>query len=360
MRIAIIGPTHPYKGGIAQHTTELAHHLQQAGNDVTLVSWKSQYPFFYPGAQFVPDNKPELPLFSPSKRVLSWKNPLGWLRLGRQLRGYDQVIFAWWVPTIQGPVYLNILKAVGKNGPKITIICHNAVAHKPRKGDKSLTRAIFGRADRIITHTDAQAKLASQFASKATEMKTVGLPLILLGKPPEVRSHKKLTHKLVFFGFIRPYKGVDVLLRAVAEVPSVKLHIAGEFWGGTDTYRQIMEELGLDRRVTITEGYVPSEAIPALLSNADALVLPYKTGTASWNVTMAHAYGLPVIATSVGSMPEQINDGVDGLLCKPDDVKDLSKTIKHFYSGDVAKRLTQAVPSQKTDQQWQTYLKAIV
>src|SRR5438309_5583802 len=88
MRIAIVGPAHPYKGGIPQHTTELAHHLRAAGHEVSLISWRNQYPFFYPGEQFVPDDKPELPVFSGVKRVLSWRNPVGWLRWGRRLRGY--------------------------------------------------------------------------------------------------------------------------------------------------------------------------------------------------------------------------------------------------------------------------------
>src|SRR5665213_3408361 len=121
MKIAIVGPTHPYKGGIAQHTTQLAHHLQAAGHDVEIISWRAQYPFFYPGVQFVPQAKPELPVFPHTKRVLSWKNPAGWLRWGRRLRAYDKVIFVWFVPTIQGPIYRSILQALGKRGAETII-----------------------------------------------------------------------------------------------------------------------------------------------------------------------------------------------------------------------------------------------
>src|SRR6185312_1575072 len=118
MKIALVGPTHPYKGGIVLHTTELAHRLTKAGHTVEILSWRTQYPFFYPGTQFVPGNKPESPPFPHVKRILSWRNPLGWWRQGRHLRSFDEVIFVWWVPTIQGPVYLSLLRALGKRGPR--------------------------------------------------------------------------------------------------------------------------------------------------------------------------------------------------------------------------------------------------
>ncbi len=354
MRIAIVGPTHPYKGGIAQHTTELAHRLEQAGNDVTIVSWKTQYPFFYPGAQFVPEDKPEMPPFANIKRVLSWKNPVGWLKWGRKLRDYDQVILIWWVPTIQGPVYLNMIKAMGKHRPRVTVICHNVLAHQPKKGDRALTKALLARVDRIITHTTAQAKIARSLTD--TETRTVGLPLTLQGKAPSISAKSGLSNQLLFFGFVRPYKGLDVLLTALAQIPDIRLHIAGEFWGGTASYLEMIEELGLGARVTIDEGYVPSEAIADLMNNADALVLPYRSGTASWNVALAHSHGLPVIATAAGSLATQVQDGVDGLICQPDDVKSLVKAIKHFYEPDVASTLRQGIPTLKTDEAWQAYV----
>ncbi|MEK7059660.1 MAG: glycosyltransferase, partial [Patescibacteria group bacterium] len=280
-------------------------------------------------------------------------------RWGRRLREYDQVVLVWWVPTIQGPVYLNMLKAMGRQGPTVTVICHNVLAHQPRRGDRALTRALLDRVDRIITHTDEQAEVARSLAP-GVDVRTTGLPLILQGKAPVPSTRKSLSHQLVFFGFVRPYKGLDVLLRAMAAAPSVKLVVAGEFWGGVEPYQEIIEELGLGSRVTIDEGYVPSEAISGLLSHADALVLPYRNGTASWNVALAHAHGIPVIATSVGSLSTQVDDGVDGLLCQPDNVQALAKAIKHFYSPGVAAKLRQSVPKLKTDKTWQNYLQALL
>jgi glycosyltransferase involved in cell wall biosynthesis len=354
MRIAIIGPAHPYKGGIAQHTTELAHRLTAAGHEVEIISWRTQYPFFYPGQQFV--QEPELPEHPGTRRVLSWRNPVGWGKWGRRLRSFDRIVFVWWVPTIQGPVYWGMLRALGKKRPPAVIICHNVLPHEPRPGDRRLARAVLGRCEQIIVHSEAQAKLAGGLVG--TPVTTVELPLPLL-KSIKKTSKKAVSRELLFFGFVRPYKGVDVLLQALAAVPDVHLTIAGEIWGDPKNYTDLIDKLGLQDRVTLHNGYVPANKLAALVAQADAVVLPYTSGTASWNVSMAHAYGTPVIATSVGSLGTQVRNEVDGLLCEPNNVEALAQAIKHFYEPEVAKRLQQAVPEVPTEASWQRYVQAV-
>jgi glycosyltransferase involved in cell wall biosynthesis len=354
MRIAIIGPSHPYKGGIAQHTTELAHHLSAAGHEVELISWRTQYPFFYPGQQFVVE--PELPQHPGTRRVLSWRDPVGWARWGRRLRAFDRIILVWWVPTIQGPVYLGMLGALGRKRPPVTIICHNVLPHEPRPGDKKLARAVLSRCQQIIVHSADQAKLAAKLTDKL--VRTVDLPLPLLQEAKKAPK-KGISNQLLFFGFVRPYKGVDVLLRALATIPNIQLTIAGEIWGDFKVYTDLVDKLGLQDRVRIKNGYVPANELATLITEADAVVLPYKAGTGSWNVSMAHAYGAPVIATSVGSHETQIQNDIDGLLCEPDNISSLAGVIKHFYEPGVAKRLREAVPEVSSDTDWQRYVKAV-
>lgn len=358
MRIAIVGPTHPYKGGIVQHTTQLAHRLSEAGHDVEIISWRTQYPFFYPGQQFVSEDKPELPLHAGSKRVLSWKNPAGWARWGRRMQHFDRLIFIWWVPTIQGPVYLSMLKALGKNRPPISIICHNVLPHEPKPGDRQLARAVLRQCQLVVVHSAAQAALAA--ALTPSPVRLTSLPFSLL--KPQLRNTKKPrpTGNLLFFGFIRPYKGVDILLRALAEIPDVQLMIAGEFWGGIKSYNRLIDELGLQDRITVANGYVAADDLARLISAADAVVLPYKEGTASWNVSLAHVYGTPVIATTVGSLGTQVRDGIDGLLCQPNNVKSLVTALKRFYAPGMAAKLQAGVPQLTIDEDWQTYTKAVL
>ena len=361
-KIAIIGPTHPYKGGIAMETTELAHRLRATGATVTLYSWKAQYPtLLYPGNQFVPDDKPERPLFAPTIRRLSWKNPLGWWRLGRQLRAYDRLIFVWWLPTIQGPIYYTILKALGrqKGGPQRIVLCHNVLPHEGKPGDRAITRLVMGRMDRLLVHTPAQAKIASQLTNQPVAL--AGLPLALPSSVPATpTTQRHLQHRLLFFGIVRPYKGLDVLLRALVSLPAIKLTIAGEFWGGSEPYQKLLHELGLEQRVTLHAGYASDDELAHYFSECDALVLPYRGGTASQNVGIGHAFGVPVIATTAGSMAEQIQPNVDGLLCAPDDVASLAAAISTFYEPGVAARLQRGLPRVSTEAGWETYLTALL
>lgn len=359
MKIAIIGPAHPYKGGIAQHTTELAHHLRASGHKVKILSWRNMYPFFYPGQQFVPDDKPELPVFEHTERVLSWRNPVGWKKYAKELNAFDEVIFIWWVPTIQGPVYSRMLKAIGEKGPHTLILCHNIANHSAGPLDKQLTHRVFERADRVLVHTKALANLADTFT--ATPIAIASMPAHLPGgEPSEKPIHNELYKHLLFFGLVRQYKGVDILLNALAKTSDITLTIAGELWGKqAEKLAKLVEELHLEDRVTITGSYVDAEDIPALFASADALVLPYRSGTATQNVDLAYAHGIPVIATSVGSMPLQIHDGVDGLLCKPEDVGSLAKTIKHFYDKGVARKLMANIPPSRSEDDWERYVQAI-
>ena len=134
--------------------------------------------------------------------------------------------------------------------------------------------------------------------------------------------------RLLFFGIVRPYKGLDVLLRALAGAPAhVTLTVAGEFWGGTEQTEKLIADLGLRDRVTLRPGYLPATAIPALFAAADALVLPYREATASQNALLAFAHGVPVITTTAGALAEPVRDGVDGLTCAPDDAEDLLRAL---------------------------------
>src|SRR5580693_491302 len=355
MRIALIGPAHPYKGGGARHTTELAHRLAAAGHDVVIESWRAQYPArLYPGQQLldVPEGEP----YARTRRRLAWYRPDGWLAEGRHLASADLVVFALLTP-LQVPAYLTILAALRRasdplqpllpHRPRTVVICHNVLPHERRLGDIALTRALLSRVDTVLVHSPAQAIQASDLAPAAsvvTAQMPPHLPCSLGGderrplggddppQTPPAHGSAGLSDegelpiaswagRLLFFGIVRPYKGLDVLLRALAAGPP---------------------------NLTLT------------VAAADALVLPYREATASQNALLAFAHGVPVITTTAGALADLVRDGVDGLTCAPGDVADLARVLREISVPGTARRLRAGVTATDPAPYWADYLKALL
>ena len=363
MRIALVGPAHPYKGGGARHTTELAHRLAAAGHDVIIESWRAQYPArLYPGQQTV--DVPEGAPYPRTRRRLAWYRPDGWLAEGRRLRPADLVVFAYLTP-LQAPPYLAIMSRLGRK-PRTAVICHNVLPHERRPGDVALTRALLRRADTVLTHSAAQAAQARELAPDAT-VRTVAMPAHLPASASQTQGTERAevsapasTH-LLFFGIVRPYKGLDVLLTALAQAPPhVTLTVAGEFWGDITETGNLIAELGLADRVALRPGYVPADQIPALFGAANALVMPYREATASQNALLAFAHGVPVITTTAGALADQVRDGVDGLTCAPDDEKDLLRALDEISDPETARRLRAGVRPVDPEPGWAAYLRVLL
>ena len=346
--IALIGPAHPYKGGGARHTTELAHRLAAAGHDVVIESWRAQYPrLLYPGQQTVDAAEGEP--YPRTHHSLAWFRPDGWLAVGRRLASADLVVFALLTP-FQVPPYLTILAGLGRppGRPRTAAICHNVLPHERRPGDVALTRTLLSRVDTVITHSAGQAAQARELAPGATVLTVPIPPHLPVADSEDLDAERAGVHaeqcSLLFFGIVRPYKGLDVLLRALAGAPAhITLTVAGEFWGGTQPTEQLIAELRLRDRVTLRPGYMPATGIPALFAAADALVMPYREATASQNALLAFAHGVPVITTTAGALAEAVRDGVDGLTCAPDDAEDLLRALKEISDPQTAQWLRAGV-----------------
>jgi glycosyltransferase involved in cell wall biosynthesis len=159
---------------------------------------------------------------------------------------------------------------------------------------------------------------------------------------------------------VRPYKGLDVLLYALARAPaSLTLTVAGEFWGGTGQTEKLIAELGLADRVRLCPGYVPAAGIPALFAAADVLVLPYREATASQNALLAFAHGVPVITTTAGALGDLVRDGVDGLTCAPGEIDDLLRALTAISAPGTADRLRAGVRDVDPEPGWAAYLRAL-
>lgn len=369
MKIALVGLAHPYKGGSAQHTTTLAHRLTAAGHQVTLQSWRPRYPrLLYSGELTLcePEPKPEVELFPDTAWSLGWLRPHGWWRTGRRLaRRADVVVLAIFTP-FQVPAYLALARAAHATGSRVVALCHNVLPHERHRIDLPLMRAMLRAADVLVVHSAREAALAASIASTPAEI--VALPMHLphagqaaaFPRPAGDRDQARPFHRLLFFGMVRPYKGLDVLLRALAQAkPTVSLTVAGQIWAGKDELLRLIEELRLSDRVQLNDGYVAATDVPALFANADALVLPYRSATASQNALIGLQFGIPVVATRAGAIAESLQDGVNGLLCEPADAADLARAINLLYEPGMLPRLRQGVRPPETARGWADYIAAM-
>lgn len=363
LKIAIVGPTHPYKGGVASHTTTLAHELEAAGHDVTLVSWSHLYPsFFYPGEQSVPSSgDPDVPPFPRTVRALSWARPDSLVRAGRRLRDVDLIVVVHVIPPVV-PLHLTLLRAAGVGrtaltgrGPRTAVIAHNVLPHEPHPGDAALMRTFFRRVDAVVVHSAEQSRLAREL--DAEHVVVTDLPPHLPGGDPVERRAHHGPARLLALGLVRGYKGIDVLLRAMVRVPDVTLTVAGEMWGDTgEEIRRLAEHRDLRGRVQIHSGYVPAERIAPLLAQHDVLSLTYRSATASQNVLLAHQHGLAVLASDVGTFGDQVRDGVDGYLVPPEDEDALVEVLQRLRDPAEVARIRAGVTQPDLQEPWVRYV----
>ena len=345
------------KGGVSQHTTVLAQRLVNAGHDVEIVSWLRQYPErLYPGEQTV--SEAEFPPFEPTHRALSWNRPDTWIKAARRLRACDLVLFAHITP-VQVPPYWTMIAVLRGARARTVIICHNVLPHERSRVDRLLVSRLLQSADRVLVHSAAQAALAQRLTRKPIAVASIApfMPDGFVQRRPEPGEHRRL----LFFGLVRPYKGLDVLLRALAEGPAdVRLRVAGEFWGGTKGAEDLSRSLGILERVELRDGYIAATNVPKLFSDVDALVLPYRSATGSQGVWTGFEFGVPVIATKAGNLADSIRPGVDGMVAEPDHVESLAAAIRQFYQPGVPERMRAEINPVDPDPHWRRYLDALL
>jgi glycosyltransferase involved in cell wall biosynthesis len=368
LSIAIIGPSHPFRGGIAHHTTLLYRHLA-ALHDVTLFTFTRQYPrWLFPGR--TDRDTSEHPLAeSSAEPLLDSLNPLTWVRVARRVARLrpQLVILPWW-SSFWAPQFLTITLLLRRlQRTRLLAVCHNVVDHEERGFSGRCTRAVLRRMDDCLVHSAAdEARLRALLPSVRV---TRGFhPLYeftrpsLLGKA-EARARLGVTgDTILFFGFVRPYKGLGDLLRAmprILERRPVTLLVAGEFWGGSESFHRQVRELGLSAHVRCVDRYVPNEEVGLYFSAADLVVLPYVSGTASGVVQMAYGLDKPVVATSVGALGDIVEDGRTGYLVPPARPLDLADAIVRFFEEDREAEFVANVRAHKQRFAWERLVEII-
>lgn len=362
MRIAIVGPTHPYKGGIAQHTTQLTHALRRAGHDVVLEGWRNQYPAaLYKGQLTVPEDKPEIPVSPRTERRMSWNRPDSWLRTATRISRADVVVLVVG-NAVQIAPFLAMMPLLRRHGSRVVALVHNVDPHEGHVWDEPLMRALVRRVDAVMVHSDAQAAVARDLG--AADVHVHELPPNL-GETAEVpaghRADPDEPLDVLFFGLVRPYKGLDVLLRALPAAPGARLTVAGEFWSPKEETEALIDELGVGDRVVLDDGYVASEDLPALFERHDLVALPYRTVTGSGIIKVAYGFNRPIIVSDIGTLAEEVKGGL-GLTFPPEDPGAIADVLRSAADPAVYNAMADAVAARPKDLEgeWSGYVEQLL
>ena len=343
-KLVIIGPAHPLRGGLATFNQRLAKAFNDEGHSCSIYSFSLQYPsFLFPGkTQYTDEPAPaNLDIYT----VINSVNPFNWIRIGNRLKKEkpDIIIVRFWLP-FMGPALGTILRRVRKNRhTRIICIADNVIPHEKRFGDRPFTRYFLKSCDAFITMSEKVMTDLRQF-EKEKPAKQVSHPLYdNFGEiiPKETaRKHLGLPENeniILFFGFIRRYKGLDILLDAIGylkknnpEALRFKLLVAGEFYEDEQPYQDQIDRLGIRDHLILRTDFIPDSEVKYYCCAADAVIQPYRNATQSGVTPLAYHFEKPMVVTNVGGLPALVPHEKVGLVVAPTP-EAIAAGILHFY-----------------------------
>jgi len=343
--IIIIGPAHPLRGGLASYNERLAHEFQQKGNKVTIYTFSLQYPgFLFPGTTQFSTEPPPTDL---AIRVcINSVNPINWLLIGNELKKIkpDIIVVRYWLP-FMGPCLGTILRIVKQNKKtRIVCIADNIIPHEKRPGDLPFTKYFLKSVNACITMSE-QVLLDLKDIKPNMPAKFVAHPLYdNFGEKINKSSARKILNIdenisiVLFFGFIRKYKGLDILFEAISILKKsdylkgqIKFLIAGEFYEDRKTYDDLINQLGIQDELILRTDFIPDSEVKNYLCASDVVIQPYRSATQSGVTPLAYHFEVPMIVTNVGGLPALVPHQKVGLVSEPDALS-ISKTIQQFFA----------------------------
>lgn len=368
MKIIILGTAYPYRGGLAAYNERIAREFQNEGHEVEVVTFKLQYPgFLFPGKTQYSESAPPQDLNI--TRMMNSVNPLNWISVGRKLRKRkaDFLIIKFWLP-FMAPCLGTIARIVSGNGhTKVISILDNIIPHEKRPGDRLFASYFAGAVDGFIAMSKSVLEDLNVFDRKKPRLFSPHPLYDNFGEPvsrQEAMKHLNLNPDfsyILFFGIIRNYKGLDVLLRAFADErvdkSRIKLLVAGEYYNNGEQYSALEKELRLDGNIEWHTHFIPDEEVRYYFSAADVVVQPYKSATQSGVTQIAYHFEKPMIVTNVGGLPEIVPDGKVGYVVEPEP-KSVADGIVKFFDGD-AGRFAEGIRDEKKKYSWSTMCGAI-
>ena len=314
-RIAIVGPVPPFRGGIALHTLMLSRALLPHA-EVRVLSFTRQYPrWLYPGATDL-DLTAERPREPECHYVLDSLDPRSWRRTVADIVEFraDTVIVPWW-SAYWTCCAAYLTRRLASHGIPSCFVCHNVAGHGAAGWSRPFVKFALRAGSAFVVQSDQEASLLRRWMPDA-RIAIAPHPVYSQYPEPATSQPRRAALELLFFGFVRPYKGLEVLIHALAQLKdrNVMLTVAGEFWERPERFRKLIGSLGLEGKVQLIDRYIEEAETAALFARADVLVMPYLRATGSGVLGLAYRYGKPVIASNVAGLAEHVQDGVTGYL----------------------------------------------
>lgn len=368
LRMTLVGPAWPYRGGISHYNTCLARELSLT-HDVRVVNYSRLYPgFLFPGkTQY--DESPSA-LRVESRRLIDSVNPFTWVRAGFAVARMrpDLVVVQWWHPYFAPALtkICAILRVFSRT--RIVFVCHNVVPHETSPVDRCLSAMAFAGAHAFVVQSEEDL---------------ANLRRIRRGAPAVVRPHPIYDFfrtggldrdgaragigegegpLLLFFGYIRPYKGLMHLIEAMPEISrstGARLLVVGEFYEDAGPYRDRVRDLGLEGSVRFVDRYVGNEEVAGFFTAADLVVLPYLSATQSGIAQIALAFDRPMVVTRVGGLPEVVAEGRTGFVVPPGDPAALAGSVRRFFEEKWAARMAPSFAAEKERFSWAGMARAL-
>lgn len=351
-KAVIIGPAHPLRGGLASFDERLARQFQQQDFETTIYTFSLQYPdFIFPGTTQY--SSEPAPIDINIKVCINSINPLNWIKVGNELKKYkpDIIVVRYWLP-LMGPCLGTILRLAKKNKhTKVVAITDNVIPHEKRFGDRPFTKYFLKAVDACVTMSEKVMNDLKQFTNKPA--KHVVHPLY--DNFGEAVSKKEAREKLglnvddkiiLFFGFIRNYKGLDILLEAMnllvhspqsivdSKRLNIKLLIAGEFYEDRKTYDDLIEQLNIKDQLILRTDFIQDSEVKYYLSAADFVIQPYRNATQSGVTPLSYHFEKPMLVTNVGSLPDLVPDKKVGLIAEPNAASIAEKILELYQLGE--------------------------
>lgn len=369
MKIIIIGTAYPYKGGLASFNERLAYALQEQGHDVSILTFTLQYPgFLFPGKTQLSDEP--APAGLNISRKLNAVSPFNWLRTGNRLKAEaaDLILIKFWLP-FMGPSFGTVLRGARKHKQtRVISILDNVIPHEKRPGDVPFTKYFLKPVDAFISMSREVLQDLRSFEPTKPALFSPHPVYDNYGDPESKQEARKTIgldpdgRYILFFGYIRKYKGLDLLMEVMADEriaqEGIKLIVAGEYYGDREEYESLIDRLNIRDRLHLFTDFIPNTEVKHYFSAADAVVQPYRTATQSGISQIAYHFEKPMIVTNVGGLPEIVPDNVVGFVT-PVDKRAIADAIIRFYKENKEQSFAGNIKEEKKKYSWAYFIRNI-